>query len=90
LENGPYNFLQVGDWDSMMFLYINSFDSGNPLTNCLIGNGEYPPGLPVFGLSGFTYNLTSGTNYYAVATGFETETGTYRLDINGPGSITLT
>ena len=85
---GSYTFLMTSlvpaGWDTFLTLYGNSFNPLAPLTNALVANDDNP----TIGLSGFTINLTAGTSYFAVATGFaNTDVGTYTLAINGPGAV---
>ena len=88
--SGSYSF-QCGatspaGWDNFTFLYQNSFDPTAPFTNVLIGNDDNP----VVGLSGFSRNLTAGTNYYWVVTGFSnTDQGAWLGTISGPGVTTI-
>ncbi|HEX3816791.1 MAG TPA: PEP-CTERM sorting domain-containing protein [Chthoniobacterales bacterium] len=71
---GSYNFFSSGTFDNYTFLYQNSFDPANPLTNVLIGNDDDPS----IGTSGFTYTLQTGVNYFFVTTGFaNTDAGTF-------------
>ena len=61
------------------------FDPTTPLTNALIYNDDDP----TIGLSGFTYNLTAGTSYIALMTGFANDdVGDWSLTIAGPGIAT--
>jgi hypothetical protein len=76
-------------WDNYGLLYVDTFNANQPLLNALIGNDDFDV-PPVIGLAGFNYDLNPGTPYYFVTTGFEnTDVGTYRLTITGPGDITL-
>ena len=90
--SGSYNFLSTSltpaNWDNYTFLYNNSFSPTAPFTNVLIGNDDL---LDTTGLSGFNgVNLTAGTNYFFVTTGFSNkDAGTFNNTINGPGNITL-
>ena len=87
---GSYSFLMSAiaptNWDTYLGLYANSFAPGSPLTNALTYNDDFPS----IGLSGFSYTLTAGTSYIALATGFSnSDVGTYSLAINGPGAVTF-
>ena len=82
---GLYTFLSTATdpefWDNYTFLYVNSFDPTNPLTNVVIGNDDNPS----TGFSGFDASLASGTNYVFVTTGFsDFDEGAFQ------NSITLT
>jgi hypothetical protein len=85
---GSYTFLMSAlvpaGWDTFLSLYSNSFNPALSLTNILVSNDDNP----TIGLSGFTINLTAGTSYFAVATGFgNNDVGTYNLAITGPGTV---
>ena len=74
------------NWDTFLTLYTGSFNPASPLTNAVAANDDNP----TIGLSGFTTNLSTGTSYFAVATGFSnTDVGTYSLAITGPGVVTF-
>jgi hypothetical protein len=86
--DGNYTFLSTAtspsNWDNYSFLYQISFSPVAQFTNILIGNDDNPN----IGLSGFSYGLTAGMNYFFVATGFANgDAGDYSLEINGPGEI---
>lgn len=84
--SGSYVFQSTAAaWDNYSFLYGNAFNPASPLTNALTGNDDNPS----IGLSGFTFNLTAGTSYYFVVTGFgNTDFGAFSNTISGPGTIT--
>jgi hypothetical protein len=67
---GLYSFFSTATdpdfWDNYTFLYVNSFDPTNPLTNVLIGNDDDPS----TGFSGFDAPIASGVNYVFVTTGY--------------------
>jgi hypothetical protein len=109
--SGTYTYSAVatgtgtGDWNSttnqaiLGFLYDNSFNPTDPLTNEL-KNG--------FGSASWTFNLVAGTDYWIVVTGFcgtgsgagttnhpascrgpsTQEEGPFSASISGPGTIT--
>ncbi|WP_218082687.1 PEP-CTERM sorting domain-containing protein [Anthocerotibacter panamensis] len=86
--SGSYTFLSLGvtptNWDNYTFLYQNTFSPTAQLTNALTGNDDNP----TIGRSGFTFNLTAGTQYFFVTTGFaNTDTGIFNNTITGPGNI---
>jgi hypothetical protein len=86
--NGSYDFLAVGvnpaGWDNYSFLYENGFNPATPFANVLIGNDDFPN----IGLTGFSRNLTVGTDYFYVQTGFgNADSGAYNLTISGQGDI---
>jgi PEP-CTERM motif len=110
--SGAYTYSSIAtgagtaDWGSptqqtiVGFLYQNSFDSTDPLTNVLMSNG---------GATSWTTNLTAGINYFVVVTGYcgtgsgpgtsphhtaactgpgTLEEGPFSASITGPGTIT--
>ncbi|QHL89715.1 PEPxxWA-CTERM sorting domain-containing protein [Sphingomonas changnyeongensis] len=84
--NGAYSFQStaVGGWDNYAFLYSNSFNPLTPFANVIVGNDDNP----LIGLAGFTTNLTAGTTYFLVITGYENiDAGAYSAEIRGPGNI---
>ena len=87
---GTYTFYQTSTpaWDSYMFLYAGGFNPADPLNLVLIGNDEYPTDVPLDGVTGFTYDLTPGTVYYVVISGYDNESaGPYVVTISGPGRV---
>jgi len=87
--SGPYIFSStaVGGWDNFIFLYSPSFSPAAPLSNGLIANDD-STGI---GFSGFSFGLTTGTNYVLVTTGFEggVDFGVYTNSISGAGSVNV-
>ena len=88
--SGAYDFQTVPapGFDDYTFLYHDSFSSGSPLTNVIIGNDDLGGG------SGFTgVNLTAGVTYIFVETGFNSASsngfGPYTATINGVGNAIL-
>lgn len=89
-QSGSYTFQSTAtnpvNWDNYSFLYQFAFDQTQQFLNVLIGNDDNPS----IGLSGFTYSLVAGVNYYLVQTGFGNASfGAYSTEIQGPGNITL-
>lgn len=85
---GSYTFQNTAAnaWDNYTFLYQNSFDPALPFANVVIGNDDNP----TIGLSGFASNLTAGTTYFFVTTGFgNSDSGDYSLSISGQGIATI-
>lgn len=81
---GEYTFLMTSIHDGMMFLYQDSFNAADPLTNGLGGSDD------LFGqtTSGFYGDLEAG-NYVLVVTGYaNTDAGQFSVTIGGPGVIT--
>lgn len=84
--NGQYSLITSALFDSFLGLYANSFDPNDPLTNTLV----YDDDLLGVTTSGFATNLTAGTPYFAVVTGFgNSDFGTYALNAAGPGALRL-
>jgi hypothetical protein len=88
--NGLYDFLSEAtnpvNWDNYTFLYSGSFNPLSAFTNVIIGNDD----LVSIGRSGFNVNLTTGTNYIFVTTGFaQGDAGAFRTTIRGPGTATV-
>ncbi|PSB44377.1 PEP-CTERM sorting domain-containing protein [Chamaesiphon polymorphus] len=89
--SGSYNFVSLATipsaWDNYTFLYRNAFNPATPLVNAIIGNNDFM-GVPGFGLSGFTTNLTAGVNYFFVTTGnTNTSVGAFTNTITGSGNV---
>ncbi len=85
--SGDYSFASMasGGWDNFTFLYSPSLNPAAPLAGALAGNDD----LGAVGNSGFTYELTAGTQYAFVTTGFsDIDFGAYGNSISGAGNIT--
>jgi hypothetical protein len=83
---GSYSFLSTAGFDNFLGLYSGSFDPTNALANALIYNDDGPDGV---GSSAFDFNLSAGTRYFAVVTGYEnSDFGRFGLSIDGPGLVT--
>lgn len=82
-----FNMNAVADaWDTFAFLYTDPFNAATPLTNVLTGDDDAGP----LSNSQFTINLTAGTQYAFVGTGFaNTDFGDYNLTVVGPGTATF-
>jgi hypothetical protein len=73
-------------YDNFTLLYQNAFNSAAPLINALVANDDNP----TIGLTGFTVNMTAGTTYFYVVTGFNNaDFGNWSAVITGPGIITV-
>jgi hypothetical protein len=71
-------------FDTFLFLYANAFDPNAALDNGVAGNDD----LVSLHTSGFAAELTAGTQYFAVVTGFELQdAGKYSLTVSGDGMI---
>lgn len=85
--SSSYVFNSTSPYDNYGFLYQGSFNPATPLANVIIGdddgagNGDYR----------FTTNLTTGTNYFLVSTGFSnTQFGAFTTTIDGVGNVNPT
>jgi len=87
--SGRYMFVNAAQYDSVVLLYANSFDPLNPNNN-LVSGGDYP--YPPFAPIGDTFvaDLSTGTTYYLVSTGYFDESGAYTAFAAGPGTATFT
>jgi hypothetical protein len=73
-------------WDGFLFVYQDEFDPLNPLVNHVAGDDDGPGGV---GTSQVTPNLSTGTNYFIITTGFDPDDyGPYTTTIDGPGNVT--
>lgn len=83
---GTYTFNMdaiVGTYDTFLALYSNAFNAGSPLANILAVDDDGGPGSN----SQLSFNLSSGVNYFGVATGFDNlDFGAFTLTIAGPGT----
>ncbi|AVR95888.1 PEP-CTERM sorting domain-containing protein [Pseudoduganella armeniaca] len=82
--DGEYTFLLTSAYDGIMFLYQNSFNPADPLTNGLGGSDD------LFGqtTSGFYGPLDAG-NYVLVVSAYNNgDAGKFSVTIGGPGVIT--
>jgi hypothetical protein len=81
-------FLRDPSWDQFLFLYEDSFDPLNALSNGLIANDDLGDDIDNLGRSGFTVELLTGTAYYLVTTGFgNDDSGRFLNLVRGPGDI---
>lgn len=90
-QTGSYTFTLTAtdpsSYDTFLHLYVGIFNAADPEANFLTANdpGTGFPDSP----SVITYNLATGTDYYAIADGFlNSDAGAYTLTISGPGDIT--
>ncbi len=89
--SGDYSFASMasGSWDNFTFLYSPSLNPAAPLVGALVGNDDLGDIGGPGGSSGFTYELTAGTQYAFVTTGFsDIDFGAYDNSISGAGNIT--
>lgn len=94
-QTGSYDVVGTQNFDSLQFLYQNSFNPASPLNNVL--KGDDPFGETGIGKAGFiSLPLIAGTQYFLVTTGFsnandptDVSFGKFTNTIQGPGNITL-
>jgi hypothetical protein len=82
--DGEYSFLLTGTYgtDTVTLLYENSFDPTDVTTNFVTGSDDDV----TLNTSSFAAELTAGTTYTFVATGYtNTDFGKYSVTIEGPG-----
>jgi hypothetical protein len=85
---GEYSFLLTGafNYDTVTLLYENSFDPSDVQTNLVTGSDDDV----TYNTSSFSAELTVGTTYTFVATGYDDASfGAYSLTIGGPGTPTV-
>ncbi len=81
---GSYSFLATAGYDNYLHLYQGAFNPAAQFNGVLIANDDFPN----IGQSGFSFNLLTGTSYFAVASGFaNSDFGAYVLDIRGTGDV---
>lgn len=86
--SGSYDFLSLATagWDNFVALYRPSFSPAAGLGNLVALNDDFP-GAGI-GTAGFSFALTSGTNYVLVTTGYgNSDVGAFTNTITGPGSV---
>lgn len=83
--DGEYSFTLHGlGFDTFLILYQNAFDPSDSLANGVVANDD----LVSLRTSGFASDLTAGTQYFVVVTGFDPDdAGAYSLTISGDGVI---
>lgn len=83
---GEYTFATTAMFDSFVVLYAPSFSAAAPLANALMANDD----LLGQTTSGFTANLSTGTVYRYLTTGFgNTDLGAWSTTIGGIGTISM-
>src|SRR5690606_6309383 len=82
--NGDYTFSSTQDgWDGMIFIYQNSFDPTDQLTNYVAGNDDGDVAD-----SEMTASLVTGTEYYFITTAYSPSNfGSFTNTITGPGDV---
>lgn len=83
---GSYSFSTATspDWDTFLILYQNSFNPAASLTNAVKADDDSGPGS----WSAFSFNLSTGTQYVLVTTGFDSsDAGAFTDTITGPGNV---
>lgn len=85
--DGVYDFLSTADYDNYLHLYVGQFDADDQFNGLLAGNDDFGGNI---GLSGFSFALTAGLDYFAVNSGFSNEDfGAFTMRITGPGDIAV-
>lgn len=83
--SGTYTFQVTAEFDSVILLFENSFDPADTVTNLVTGSDDDVSPTT----SSLAGELTAGTTYYFVVTGYDDpEFGKYQVLIGGPGLIT--
>ena len=68
---------------------FGAFNAATPLANVIIGDDDSNPSS--FRDYKFTTNLTTGTNYFLVSTGFQNvDSGAFTTTIDGAGNVNPT
>jgi len=74
-----------GAWDGFIFLYENCFDPLDPTTNFVAADDDGPGGVGTSQI--LDVNLTAGTEYYFITTGFAAgDFGAFTTTITGVGT----
>ncbi|MBV8884208.1 MAG: PEP-CTERM sorting domain-containing protein [Chroococcidiopsidaceae cyanobacterium CP_BM_RX_35] len=83
---GAYDIAGTQNFDGVQFLYQNSFDPTNSLTNLVSANDSFPNASPSGATSSFYgFPLTAGSQYFLVTSGFDNNSfGTFTNTISGP------
>jgi hypothetical protein len=86
-SSGIYSIGNASTYDNLLFIYANAFNPLSALANGIAGNDDGPVGTDAFITD---LSLTAGTQYFAVATGFENaDSGAFTLTFNGPGAVDI-
>ncbi|QBE62622.1 PEP-CTERM sorting domain-containing protein [Pseudoduganella lutea] len=90
-QAGTYQFLEIAEFDSAIFLYATGFDPTAPTTNLIAHNNDiFTPDDSGFDTSGFVAFLVPTVQYTVVLSGIaDAEFGKYSLTIGGPGSVVI-
>ena len=87
--SSSYVFASTSPYDNYGFLYQGAFNAAISLANVIIGDDDSNPSSSQD--YKFTTNLTTGTNYFLVSTGFDnTEFGAFTTTIDGAGNVNPT
>ena len=78
-DSASYRFYSLSEFDSYFLLYRDGFDPASPLTNILMGRGDFDEDK-----GSFTLTLSPGVNYFAVVAGNRpADSGAFRLEVAG-------
>ena len=81
-----YNFISESDFDTVGYIYENSFNPLNPYENLLAENDD----ARIRGQFEFSYKLQVSTTYILVVTTFEPNTvGDFSIFVKGPNRVHL-
>ncbi|MFN4064122.1 MAG: hypothetical protein ACK4JA_07960 [Parazoarcus communis] len=81
---GTYSFVSTARFDNFVLLYEGAFTSASPLQSALTANDD----LVTSDTSGFGAELSAGTSYVLVTTGYDNDAyGAFTNTIGGPGLI---
>jgi hypothetical protein len=82
--SGVYNIIGAQNFLGIQFLYQNSFDANNPLTNVISGDDPFPDeGNASF----YNLPLTAQQQYFLVTTGFDDTSNSYGTFTNTISSV---
>ncbi|GGE44116.1 hypothetical protein GCM10007421_17900 [Halopseudomonas oceani] len=86
--DGSYSLESSQTYDGYLFVYQGSFDPADQVANFVAGDDDGNGGVTTSNIDNI--NLTAGTRYIIVDTGFAAgDAGTYTTTITGPGVIYL-
>lgn len=88
--DGAYDVssVQTGGWDGYLFVYVDSFDPLDQLTNGVAGDDDGVGGIGTSDIVGAP--LQAGHQYFAITTGFANgDEGPLDNTISGPGNVFL-
>ena len=88
--SSSYVFASTSPYDNYGFLYQGAFNAATPLANVIIGDDDGNDSVSSLDYK-FTTNLTTGTNYFLVSTGYTNSSfGPFTTTIDGAGNVNPT